>query len=160
MIRPCYRTGSHDGALLALYEEYARLVDAEAAGAPLFRSDHDHRPPRAAANSTGGCTRRPAGEVLNGSARSAASGRLNVVPGLSLGRESAGGAGSVGPQPLAGRVDEARAPFPRWQPSQRLHFRGAIRPIYALHFSASLNFKHKSVTVFTTPVCHTAPTSV
>ena len=33
MIRPCYRTGSHDGALLALYEEYARLVDAEAAGA-------------------------------------------------------------------------------------------------------------------------------
>ena len=33
MIRPCYRTGSHDGALLASYEEYARLVDAEAAGA-------------------------------------------------------------------------------------------------------------------------------
>ena len=41
-----------------------------------------------------------AGEVLNGSARSAASGGLNVVPGLPLGRESAGGAGSVGPQPL------------------------------------------------------------
>ena len=33
MIRLRYRAGSHDNALLALYEEHARLCDAEAAGA-------------------------------------------------------------------------------------------------------------------------------
>ena len=74
MIRPCYRTGSHDGDLLALYEEYARLVDAEAAGA------HSS----AQIMITGTSRRRQkhwwlhacAGKMLSGSASAAASGRL------------------------------------------------------------------------------------
>ena len=93
MIRPCYRTGSHDGALLALYEEYARLVDAEAEGAhssaDIFITGRLAPPPAALVAAAG------AGKMLNGSAPVAASGRLWVVPGLPPARHSAGGAGSV-----------------------------------------------------------------
>ena len=93
MIRPCYRTGSHDGDLLALYEEYARLVDAEAAGA--HSSAHimliGHLAPPPAALMAAAC----ADKMLNGSASAAASGRLQVMPELPPARHSAGGAGSV-----------------------------------------------------------------
>ena len=93
MIRPCYRTGSHDGALLALYEEYTRLVDAEAAGAhssaQIMITGHLALPPTALVAAA--C----AGKMLNGSASAAASGRLQVMPGLPPARHSAGGAGSV-----------------------------------------------------------------
>ena len=93
MIRPCYRTGSHDGALLALYEEYARLVDAKAEGAhssaQIIITGRLALPP--AALVAAAC----AGKMLNGSASAAASGRLQVMPGLPPARHSAGGAGSV-----------------------------------------------------------------
>ena len=78
---------------MALYEEYARLVDDEAAGA---RSSADimltgHLAPPPAALVAAAC----AGKMLNGSAPVAASGRLEVMPGLPPARHSAGGAGSV-----------------------------------------------------------------
>ena len=93
MIRPCYRTGSHDGALLAVCYKYARLMDAEAAGthssADIIITGHLALPPTALVAAA--CT----GKMLNSSAPVAASGRLWVMPGLPPARHSAGGAGSV-----------------------------------------------------------------
>ena len=95
MIRPCYRAGSHDDALLALYEAHARLCDAEAAGAHssahIMLTGHLAPPALQPALVAAAC----AGKMLNGSAAAAASGRLQVVPGLPPARHSAGGAGRV-----------------------------------------------------------------
>ena len=95
MIRPCYRTGSHDGALLALYEECALQADTEVAGAHcsahIMITGHLAPPPTALVAAA--CN----GKMLNGSASAAASGRLDVMPGRPPARHSAGGAGIVAP---------------------------------------------------------------
>ena len=94
MIRPCYRTGSHDGDLLALYEAYARLVDAEAAGAhssvQIMITGRLAPPPTALV-----AARVRQQNVEWKCISSAASGRLEVMPRLPPARHSAGGAGSA-----------------------------------------------------------------